>query len=431
MGFLRANGAADDGDSDDFDQAHMDVDLSPEPPSSAVEAEKTALEESELSKAVGLEPPVDAGMGTVNPEPNKSRFKALRSLTPAAAVEGAQSDLPHDELHLKSPFLSSLDNLLKTHDWSNENGNREIESLLIQQHMQAACSAGYGNEVDVLWNRHAPQDHPGYQNLDGSPLMVQPRGVGLPPQDESQGFVAPSGKPMSVKPVPPSQQELEAKKALEQKQAEQQAPSAAQVAGGASFLSAALSAPFALAAAGGSLALQSLKSAGKSAKSFYTQHRIKGHDVLADQLDHATEGIQHLTDKLRMQGMGDLIDRMKSTGLSQKAFFDGMAKGHHPEISQQFDALMQKPDFAKDYSDLMGRLDDFSVSATRFAETGVELDQDPGEVLDRNLNKISDATDWFIDKKDGVIKQLRELVQSLAERIGNLINKMMGRMKPA
>lgn len=192
-----------------------------------------------------------------------------------------------------------------------------------------------------------------------------------------------------------------------------------------------LNTPFALTAAAGSLVVNSLKAMGDKTKSFYVKGRVNGHEILATQLDHKTSEIESLTKSLREQGMTDLINDIRATGCPQNEIFDGMCPGGaHQEFNDRFNALMQNPEFAGNYAKLHRAIDEFGYSATRYAQSGVELNLDYTDAIDRNLEKISASTNGFVFSKDGVIKHLQELAMQISERISNLLNNLMGRLVP-
>ena len=197
------------------------------------------------------------------------------------------------------------------------------------------------------------------------------------------------------------------------------------------MLSKMLSAPFALTAAAGSMVMNSLKAIGGKAKSYYAKERINGHAILAAQLDQHASEVSSLTKSLRQQGMDGLIEAMRATGRPAREVCAGMAPGGpYEHLGKRFSELMQDADFSKKYARLHEVLDEFNFNASRYAASGVELDLDYSDAIDRNLEAISAATEGFVLEKDGVIKHLQEIAKQIGERISELVNSLLGRMKP-
>lgn len=197
------------------------------------------------------------------------------------------------------------------------------------------------------------------------------------------------------------------------------------------LLTQALTAPFAITAAAGSLIVSSLKLAGDKARGFYVKGRENGHAILGQQLDESAANIASMTSALKQQGMGDLIADMRATGRPANEIFSGMAPGGpHQHFSDRFSALMKNEGFARQYAKLEDALSDFGFKASHYAQMGVELNRDYSDAIERNLEKISASTEGFIFKKDGVIKHLQELARSISETISNMINNLLGRHKP-
>lgn len=216
-----------------------------------------------------------------------------------------------------------------------------------------------------------------------------------------------------------------------QSQTEQAHPG--NVAGGAQsdLLTQALTAPFAITAAAGSLIINGLKLAGDKARGFYVKGRENGHAILGQQLNESAGNIARMTDTLRQQGMGELIADMRATGRPAHELFHGMIPdGPHQHFSDRFTALMKNEGFARQYAKLEDALSDFGFKASHYAQMGVELNLDYSDAIERNLEKISASTEGFIFKKDGVIKHLQELARSISESISNMINNLLGRHKP-
>ncbi|MDH0342154.1 hypothetical protein [Chromobacterium haemolyticum] len=418
----------------------------------------------------------DPGMGTVKPTPQATNTDAPKS---ERAETGTEPELDHeDDL---PPQLYMLRELLRSHDWAHEQSsdpsvqaNGKVEWTIIESQILSAIDAGYESDVRKLWNQFAPKEHNGLAALLESAREALPGGGGayqfadLTPFKEPEtqlpeaylNFYDPNkengptvidgeayvvhdqavarsatepftdpykGPAWATRPQPAPASESEAQ---EQKKKEQ----ATQGQGGGmstDLLSKALSAPFAITAAAGSLVVNSLKAMGDKAKSFYVKNRINGHEILGKQLDQKAFEIESLTNTLRQQGMGDLINDMRATGRPAREIFEGMRPGGaHQHFDDRFNSLMKDPEFSANYAKLQSAMDDFSLSAVKYAQNGLDLNLDYSAAIDRNLEKISAASEGFVFKKDGVVKHLQELARQIGEHISNFVNNLMGRMAP-
>ncbi|OPE43578.1 hypothetical protein APB71_10675, partial [Pseudomonas aeruginosa] len=63
-------------------------------------------------------------------------------------------------------------------------------------------------------------------------------------------------------------------------------------------------------------------------------------------------------------------------------------------------------------------------------KAGIDLNLDYSDAVDRNLSKISAATEGFPGMKDGAFKHLQEMAQQIGERIKRLVDRLMGRLAP-
>lgn len=428
---------------------------------------------------------VDAEMVSVVSEPGTVKPTTTEASNEASKAESAAETtelLDDDDL---PPELYMLRELLRSHDWSHEQSddpniqaNGKVEWTIIESQILNAIDAGYEAEVQRLWNQFAPREHnglaalldtarqafssgggstyqfadlPGFKEpeallpeaylnfydpnrapdpnvIDGEAYVVHDNAMA---RAAAQPFTDPYKTPEwaqrpQFKPAPDFEPEGQGKK--NQSEQTQQGPG-----GGMStdMLSKALSAPFAITAAAGSLVVNSLKAMGDKAKSFYAKNRINGHQILGKQLDQKALEIDALTNALKKQGMSDLIQDMRATGRPAREIFEGMKPGGaHQHFDDRFSALMRNPEFAENYGKLQGALDDFSLSATKYAQNGVELNLDYSDAIDRNLEKISASTEGFIFKKDGAVKHLQELARQIGERISNFVNNLMGRLSP-
>lgn len=483
MGLLKklqeANGA--DGGGDTLDDApEVPIDGAAAPPASGANPVGGGRHFYRPGKnAEQTAGPKDDGVRPANPgsqpqraAPASTGGEQAESAQKTSEADAEEDDLPHE--------LYMLRELLRSHDWGHEQStdptaraNGQIEWTIIESQILNATAAGYAAEVRQLWRQYAPQGHAGLDALlkrshhdIGGGAMPPSDGKALRPLMEPEEhfperyipFYDPRNDPNVIdaeayvvhdqgavrapnEPFTDSYQRPEWAKrqqatpqSMPQSDTDADATANASAQGGGvstDLLSKALSAPFTLTAAAGSLVLNSLKAMGDKAKSFYVKNRINGHAVLGQQLDQKALEIESLTSTLKKQGMGALINEMRATGRPAREIFDGMKDGgSYQHMRDRFNRLMADPTFAGHYTKLEGALDDFSMKATRYAQTGVELNLDYSDAIDRNLERISAATEGFVFSKDGVIKHLQELARQIGERISNLVNNLMGRLSP-
>jgi len=317
-----------------------------------------------------------------------------------------------------SGSLYVLRELLQAHQWehhqSDEPGlksNADLALSMIETKMAMEISAGNERQVMDIWRTSgAPGGHPGFVRAMQRSMM-----------GNVTADAAPQAAPAAPVPDAPDAQ-----------QAQQKEPTPPAPAGTGSALGALLAAPFTLSAAAGSVVMSGLRAANTQAKSFYAQHRINGHAVLGRQLDERAEHIAALAESLNKQGMGTVIERMRASNIPASKLMDSMKPGGaNAEAAGLFETLMGNRQFANNLNSLRAAIGEFGDKATRYAKTGVELNLDHSDAIDRNLDKITAVTDGFIFKEDGAIKQLQELASKIAERVRNLVDRVLGRLSPA
>jgi hypothetical protein len=104
--------------------------------------------------------------------------------------------------------------------------------------------------------------------------------------------------------------------------------------------------------------------------------------------------------------------------------------GPYEKFGRRFSSLMEDADFASNYANLQRHMDEFGDLASRYAKAGIDLNLDYSDAVDRNLSKISAATEGFPGTKDGAFKHLQEMAQQIGERIKRLVDRLMGRLAP-
>lgn len=372
-----------------------------------------------------------------------------------------------------------LREILRNHDWtenSSDPAGQMIEWTMIESMIRSAIDAGHRAHVERVWAEVAPPGHGGLADVLASvpqdsvqaegPDTVQPAHEEVHIAEDASMGVEPHlhtfQMPGADRPPEPYLRTLSPEDVLDgqyrhipdeafsqpyqgqewapRPEAKRPAPAVSSAAphpegaptvGASDLLSKALSAPFALASAAGSLVLGSLKTMGDQARSFYQKRAINGHHVMERQLhDHAAR-IDGLTNRLRQSGMGDFIADLKATGRSANEIFDGMKPGGpYENFGRRFSSLMEDVDFASNYANLQRHMDEFGDLAARYAKAGIDLNLDYSDAIDRNLSKISAATEGFPGMKDGAFKHLQEMAQQIGERIKRLVDRIMGRLAP-
>lgn len=357
-----------------------------------------------------------------------------------------------------------LREILRNHDWSDDPADpagKMIEWTMIESMIRSAIDAGHEKYVKQVWSETAPADHPGLQQILDSRPQFEP-GLQQPSSPEPEGseqYVKPfaAGEIPDVfirtfdpfqalegdfKHIPDSpfskpyegqdwaqRPDSEAEAAQANRQASPQ--EAAQGTGSTDLLSKALSAPFAFAAAAGSMVLGAIKAAGDQKRSFFEKKAVNGHLVMSRQLDMHAKQVEGLAESLRADGMGDFIKEIRGSGRSASEVFDGMKPGGaFAKYGEKFDSMMANPAFAAKYMKMQDSVEEFGHLASRYAKAGVDLNLDYAEAIDRNLSKISAATEGFPGKKDGVFKHLQEMAQQIGERIKRLVDGLIGRLAP-
>lgn len=333
-----------------------------------------------------------------------------------------------------------LELMLRGHDWWSDYSDDSSVRMAgaesahkIHEQLKECEAHGYLEDAKKVWDRYAPKDYPipnifVSKQFDHAPDLAP----GLPARRPGQPFSEPYNRHLFNQPFGAAAAAMaQTNSASPQKQ--QSNPDMQYAGGGVQtdLLTKALSAPFAITAAAGSLVLGGLRYAGEKARGFYVKGRENGHAILGRQLDEAAGNIVKMTDSLNQQGMGDLIAEMKGTGRPAREIFDGMKPGGaYQHFGDRFSSLMKNEGFAQQYAKLEDALNDFGFKASHYAQIGVDLNRDYSEVIERNVEKISGATEGFIFKKDGVVKHLQELARSISETINNMINNLLGRHKP-
>jgi len=366
--------------------------------------------------------------------------------SPTEAVSGGEETKKKAEPEVLEPeFVPAevikLESLLRSHDWwygysddpsVRESGAKAWDAIVEQ--LDHCKKDGVLAEARKSWDRYAPEEFtlPGVfqqkqsDQTAGAAQEVVDEGAGFLAVRPAEPFSEPYernlyGRPLDSTGTLKSGQDL-SKENIQEPQ---------YVAGQTDMLSKALSAPFAVTAAAGSLLVNSLKYASNSVRGFYVKGRESGHTILGQQMTETADRIVQMTSALKDQGMGELIADMKLTGRPASEIFNGMSPGGpHQHFSDRFTSLMKNEKFSDIYAKLEDALTDFGFKASHYAQAGIELNKDYSEVIERNLEKISAATEGFIFKKNGVIKHLQELARSISESISNMINNLLGRHQP-
>lgn len=340
-----------------------------------------------------------------------------------------------------------LELMLRGHDWwyyfsddSTVRGEGAEARQRIAEQLQQCEISGHLDLARKIWDKYAPKDYQlpnifwiNHNQPDPTIDVVSASSTpGLPARRPGEPFSEPYNRHLYSHSFAADAAAVRGSTNVNASK-QQQSPGMQNAGGGVQtdLLTKVLSAPFAITAAAGSLIVDSLKFAGEKTRGFYAKGRENGHIILGRQLDEAASNIVKMTESLKQGGMGELIADMKATGRPAREIFQGMApSGPHQHFADRFSALMKNEDFAQQHAKLEDALSDFGFKASHYAQTGVELNRDYSDAVERNVEKISAATEGFIFKKDGVIKHLQELARSISETVSNMINNLLGRHKP-
>lgn len=376
---------------------------------------------------------------TPEPAAGENREQAKEDEKEAVDAKKVGDDNPQSpEPEVVPAEVVKLELMLRGHDWwfsqSDDPAVRSsgAQSLArIEDQLRHCETHGLLEDARKVWDRYAPKDYPIPNIFVSKQFDPAPEAApGLPARRPGEPFSDPYNRRLFNQ----ANKSAAASATGNGPSAQQQTNPEMQYAGGGvqtDLLTKALSAPFAITAAAGSLILGGLRFAGEKARGFYAKGRENGHVILGQQLDEAAGNILKMTETLKMQGMGELIAEMKATGRPARELFEGMIPGGaHQNFGDRFSALMKNPGFAQQYARLEDALSDFGFKATHYAQVGIELNRDYSDAIERNVEKISAATEGFIFKKDGVVKHLQELARSISETVSNMINNLLGRHKP-
>lgn len=391
------------------------------------------LQDEHPDDGVSDELGADAGQVPVAPVAETDPGATAKPETVESAQAAAKPEVVPTE-------VVKLELMLKSFDWWGNvewrdgtpyyptNEVRDAAKKAIAEQLGICERAGYLEDARNVWGRYAPSDYPIpdifiIKQFESAPDAAP----GLPARRFGEPFSDPYNRRLFTQPsaaVRPAEARQDA-----------QSPEPHVRDSGAvaqtDLLSKALSAPFAITAAAGSLIVAGLQHAGNKVRGFYVKGRENGHAILGQQLDEAASRIVQMTDELKSGGMADLIAEMRATGRPAREVFQGMTPGGpHQNLSDRFSALMRNDAFAQKQAKLEDMLSDFGFKASQYAQMGVELNRDFSEAIERNVEKISAATEGFIFKRDGVVKHLQELARSISETISNMINNLFGRQRP-
>ncbi|MFM0265562.1 hypothetical protein [Paraburkholderia sediminicola] len=406
----------------------------------------------------------------------------------ASAARSNASGTGIPDLHVPAE-LHLLRDLLATNDWTQKGAAAQVQWTMIESEIRNALDARMAREVRDLWGRFAPKDHPGLDGIIADRARVSQNrdpeqrarvaaggavasetfgtgpgaGAGFAGAAAAAGFAASQSTAAApadpLKPIFQDFIDVESREIPNvafsdpykspnwpkdwprplrhdvpdtASAAPAQTPQAPGQMGTTSLLSQAISLPLGMMGGAGSLVANSLKALGGTAKSFYVKNRINGFHVLGGQLEDSAERISTLTGGLRKDGFGDLLDRMKATGRPAKEVFEGMRPGGaYQEFAKQFDGLMANKSFAQRYDELLKEVQSFGLKAGRYANTGMELNEDVSDVIDRTVQRVSEATEGFPSKIGEAFEHLQDVVRDIGERIAKMVSRMLGRLRPA
>ncbi|POZ80194.1 hypothetical protein [Burkholderia contaminans] len=435
------------------------------------------------SRGEGEDEPFDQSddPSDVPPPSDEPEAGNAKSASPATSVP---------DLHLPAE-LHLLRDLLATNAWSDGGAAGMVQWTMIESEIRNALDIGLGNDVQNLWRQYAPADHQGLDSILADRARTRQQlniereaqpaafpatagnagasagaGVGQGSASAAAGTTAgatngqagmspaeplkpifqdfidveskiipnspfadpyktpnwPEGWPMPPRPA----------NSKDDAPSPQTAPQTATQPGATDLLSKAVSLPFGLLGGTGSLIAGSLKALSGTAKSFYVKNRINGYHVLGSQLEDSAERISNLAAGLRKDGLGDMLQRMKAEGRPAKEIFEGMRPGgRFEEYADGFANLMADKSFAQRYDDLLKEVRVFDQKASRYAKTGMELNEDFSEVIDKTVGRVSEATEGFPSKVGEAFEHLQDMVRDIGERIAKMVSRLLNRFSPS
>jgi hypothetical protein len=394
------------------------------------------------------------------------------------------------DLHVAAE-LHLLRDLLATNAWNDGGAAGKVQWTMIESEIRNALDIGMGKEVQDLWRRYAPADHRGLDSIlaDRARARQQPgiereaQRAAFPATAENAGASAGGGTGHSgagatagtasgatngqarmapAEPLKPIFQDfidvesrvlpnspfadpykapnwpegwpIPPRPTIRKDDASppQPAPGAPMQPVATDLLSKAVSLPFGLLGGTGSLIAGSLKALSGTAKSFYVRNRINGYHVLGSQLEDSAERISNLAAGLRRDGLGDMLRRMKAEGRPAKEIFDGMRPGgQFEEYANGFANMMADKSFAQRYDELLKEVRAFDQKASRYAKTGMELNEDFSELIDKTVGRVSEATEGFPSKVGEAFEHLQDMVRDIGERIAKMVSRLMNRFSPS
>jgi hypothetical protein len=193
-----------------------------------------------------------------------------------------------------------------------------------------------------------------------------------------------------------------------------------------------LKAPFRLAGAAGSLVLAGINKAGNVAQKAYVKHRVNGHSVLGDQVTHHANEVVRLSGELRRQGMGEVVDAIRSTGAPPHEVFAGMGPGgKYENIGQKYDKLMANPDAAATFAKMQEHISAFDRTSERYAKAGMDLDVDYAGPIQAGAEAMMNATEGMPIKEGSGFKHLQDKLHEMTQKIIEMVERIFRRFVPA
>lgn len=320
--------------------------------------------------------------------------------------------------------VAELERMLAAYDWWAPESDVVSARADLESQVGRCEAAGFGRQARAAWSRIAPrgQEYPHRPALGGEPRVIEVRpeqivrdgpasrsavslaeDAGWGGAGSGYGFGEPHRR--SLFDQHSRSAEAAAKEREEAARANGQPPM--------DLLSLLLSVPGVLAGYG-----------WQAAKSLFSPRHADGFLVSERQLGATADRIVRLSEELREQGMRGLVERMRSTGRSASEVFAGMGPGGPFEaFGGEFRELLKNPAFARLQASLENELANFRFMAERHARMGVDAGRDYSEAIERNLERIVEATEGMILKKGSSLLHVQDVARAISSWVVSLLSR--------
>ncbi|MGH8156665.1 MAG: hypothetical protein ACREPQ_00965 [Rhodanobacter sp.] len=425
--------------------------------------------------------PTDQDMATITqtaPDPDVDRAQArsvLESDLPVAASAAAvvaaladqssmdavtdDGDAAHGFVRVESEGASHdallTQSLLKRMNWrdlESDDPDQRSKAMAANFYLRRVVSTGVarGNEAELarVWQAYAGSDAPSFEDMvrrrRSKPLppvpsiVIAPKVEAKPTPDSARATSdlavrPPSSFEPTPSPVFPKRPDPPAA-AKNSPVSPAQAPARPTPQGGGGGgvgFSDLVKMPFVMAGSAGSMVLAGLGKAGQAAQGAYVRSRVNGHEVLGTQVNAHAQAVVNLSEKLRSQGMGELVEFIRRTGAPPAEVFAGMHEGgKYDVLGKKYDRLMKQQEVAKTFGDLQSHMTKFDHAARRYARTGADLNLDFDTPVRSGTEAMMKATEGLPIKEGGAFKHLQDRLQEMTARIVEMIERLFSKLMP-